>query len=467
MERIRCLLRKSSDEQAYEPLAEGHENDSEREGETAFPAQLVSDEDGLDDTEFSWFEYSVFVMLGIAMLWAWNMFLAAAPYFQARFADNKWILDSFQSAITSVGCLTNLGSMTILLQMQTKADYPKRILSALAINLVIFSLLAISTKAFQDVSSMGYLVFILIMVFGTSVATGFAQNGAFAFAASFGRPEYMGAIMMGQAIAGVLPAFAQILSVLAMPDADHWADPKDQMVVQNKSTSSSAFAYFLTALGVSILTAIVVVPMVQRHRLALDRKMGSSVTSIQEVEQALRKPVKMLSLYRKLHWLAFSVFLCFAVTMFFPVFTQKIVSIVPEDEAPRLLQPTVFIPLGFLIWNCGDLAGRLATNFHWMRLRSPRALFVVSLSRVVFIPLYYLCNIENKGAKIRSDAFYLFVVQLAFGWTNGWLGSLCMTEADSWVNEKEREASGGFMALNLVAGLTSGSLLSFAVSTSI
>jgi len=67
----------------------------------------------------------------------------------------------------------------------------------------------------------------------------------------------------------------------------------------------------------------------------------------------------------------------------------------------------------------------------------------------------------GKGAVIKSDAFYLFVVQFGFGATNGWLSSSCMMGAGEYVEEGEREAAGGFMAVNLVAGLTAGSLLSF------
>lgn len=78
--------------------------------------------------------------------------------------------------------------------------------------------------------------------------------------------------------------------------------------------------------------------------------------------------------------------------------------------------------------------------------------------------MYQLCNIRDRGAVINSDAFYLLVVQFGFGLTNGWLGSSCMMGANEWVEHGEREAAGGFMGLNLVAGLTVGSLSSFAVS---
>ena len=74
-----------------------------------------------------------------------------------------------------------------------------------------------------------------------------------------------------------------------------------------------------------------------------------------------------------------------------------------------------------------------------------------------------LCNIRGRGAIIKSDAFYLLVVQLLFGLSNGYLGSECMMGSADWVAEEEKEAAGAFMGLCLVGGLSVGSLLSFFV----
>ena len=391
------------------------------------------------------------------------MFLAAAPYFQSRFQDNESILAHFQSAIISVATITNLSSMLILGSIQSKASYPKRIISALFLNIIVFSLLSISTSYFRDVSSGGYLAFTLIMVFSTSVATGLCQNGAFAFASSFGRPEYIQAIMTGQAVAGVLPSVAQIVSVLALPPPDHWAGSDTQGAEGNDNTTS-AFVYFLTATGISVVALVSVYPLIRKHHRIIRSRMETSITSVEEAEQANRKVVGMWTLYKKLHWSAISVFLCFAITMFFPVFTQKIVSVVPQDKAPRLFQPGTFIPLGFLAWNLGDLFGRLSTLLPFSVRPRPVFLFVFAILRAGFLPMYLLCNIENHGAVINSDTFYLFVVQGGFGATNGWLGSSCMMGAGDFIEDNEREAAGGFMAINLVAGLMVGSLLSFAAA---
>lgn len=176
--------------------------------------------------------------------------------------------------------------------------------------------------------------------------------------------------------------------------------------------------------------------------------------------------------------------------MVFPIYTQLILSVRPEDSTststPRILKPDVFIPLGFLIWNIGDLAGRIICGWEKLTLtESPKALALAATARLVFLPLYAMCNIRGKGAVVDSDWFY-WMVQLLFGLTNGWVTSNVMMGTPLLVDGSEKEASGGFMGgflsriitsakeepfrlmlgklgLCLVFGLTSGSLLSFLV----
>lgn len=392
------------------------------------------------------------------------MFLAAAPYFQKRFEGDDWIVSHFQSAIISVSTITNLSSMLILTKIQSKASYPKRIFAALGINMIVFTLLAISTSILHGISPGIYLAFVLLMVFLTSMATGLCQNGAFAFASGFGRPEYMQAIMTGQGIAGVLPCIAQIVSVLAVPEKNAWEGDDDDAPLA-KESSTSAFVFFLTATVVSGLALFAFVPLVKRHNRLLESRMMESITSVEEAERAKRKTVGMWTMLKKLKWLAAAVYMCFAVTMFFPVFTSEILSNQPADTSSRLFQPASFIPLAFLCWNIGDLAGRLSTAGSFSLIHRPVLLFIISIARLGFLPLYLLCNIKDRGAVVPSDLFYLVVVQIGFGLSNGFLGSSCMMGAGEWVEDSEREAAGGFMGLSLVAGLTTGSILSFAASS--
>ncbi|KAF2821297.1 hypothetical protein CC86DRAFT_302800 [Ophiobolus disseminans] len=447
MDRVRKVFGDDTPEQTYEPLEGGSEGpDGERI-------------EGSGSQIFSWTDYSVFLLLGVAMLWAWNMFLAAAPYFQHRFASNDNLLRNFPSAILAVSTVGNLGFMIVLTKLQENANYPKRITVALAINAVVFTLLALSTKLFLSVSAGVYFAFLMFMVLSASLATGMCQNGIFAYVAGFGREEYTQGIMAGQGIAGVLPAMTQIISVLSVPAKQH-TDGKSE------GSSTSAFVYFLTATLVSTLTIAAFFYLLSRA--SSRQRMQSSLQDSDDLANSthsLRKNVPLTRLFHKLFWLAGAVFLSFAITMFYPVFTSQIISVRDPANAPRLFEPATFIPLGFFFWNLGDLIGRTGPALPALRLtHRPRLIFFLSIARLAFIPLYFLCNVGGRGASVNSDFFYLFVVQLLFGVTNGYLGSSCMMGFVEWVESEELEAAGGFMSLALVGGLAAGSFLSFAVA---
>lgn len=466
MERIRKMFGQAPAASAeYEPLHDPNEP-------TTLEGSAVLE--GQDELPFSWIEYSVFGLLGMAMLWAWyvftsctlhigrntdnlrNMFLAAAPYFASRFEDSPWIQTNFQSAIMTVSTIVNLGTMLILTNIQAAASYPYRINAALLLNTTAFVLLTASTVLFLDAPTSVYFAFLLLMVAIAASATGLIQNGAFAFAASFGRPEYMQALMAGQGFAGVLPAVAQVVTVMLFPPSDSEDDPDSQ---------SSAFIYFLAAVTVTVVALVAFVPLVRRHNRVMETRMAEhmadSFHSVEDAERAARKVTPLRRLFAKLRWLALGVGMDFAVTMFlFPVFTAKILSVQPERGL--LFTPPAFIPVAFFFWNLGDLGGRMATMLPFSL--TPLWLFLVSCARLAFLPLYLLCNIGGRGAAVPSDFFYLFVVQVLFGLTNGWTSSSCMMAAGDWVDEGEREAAGGFMGLCLVIGLTVGSLMSFTVS---
>ncbi|KAI4184245.1 MAG: hypothetical protein L6R41_004877 [Letrouitia leprolyta] len=263
--------------------------------------------------------------------------------------------------------------------------------------------------------------------------------------------------MTGQAVAGVLPCIAQIVSVLSVPEHD------GVKAGDGQESSKSAFIYFLTATAVSVTTLLAFLYLVRgQSSKSKPIETAEGVDNAQEEVEAEKKVVSMWTLFKKLRFLSLAVFLCFAITMFFPIFTQQILSIRDPGSAPRLLQPACFIPLAFLLWNLGDLFGRLLTGVSRLNLVLwPRTLFLLAIVRVIFIPLYLVCNVRGRGAAIQSDAFYLIIVQFLFGLSNGYIGSSCMMGAGVWVEREEREAAGGFMGLMLVGGLTVGSLLSF------
>lgn len=334
----------------------------------------------------------------------------------------------------------------------------------------------------------------MIIVALASSAAGFMQNGAFAFAAGMGRQEYVQALMAGQGVAGIIPLVVQIASTLSTGDAE---DAQSEA----KGLSDSALVYFVTATGVEALALGAFMYLSRRHR---GYQMNETTTPAfsdnsqhddnddtldddatpSPSHHTTRTP--LLTLFRQLFYPSLAITITFAITMLFPVFTAEILSTHP-DSSP-LLRPAVFIPLSFLIWNTGDLLGRLIPLIHRLSLvERPKILFSLSVARGVFVPMYYLCNIQRGGGGsgdastlssfitravevgglggTYGDFFYLFIVQFPFGLSNGYIGSCCMMGATSerFVSEDQREAAGSFMGLCLVLGLTIGSLASFCV----
>ena len=409
-----------------------------------------------------------------------NMFLAASPYFQHRFASSPSLLSAYSPTLLSVSTVTNTITMLILTHLQSNAHYPHRIVCFLLLNIIAFTLLALSTVLFRGVSDSIYFFFLMSMVFLAALATGLGQNGVFAYVSGFGVGEYTQAIMAGQGVAGVLSCLAQIISVLSVPPPVQRDDMKPTASFGERAgpkipqeSGKSAFAYFLTATTISVAALLAFLVLLRRNPDA-GAAGAASKQSLDSPEipdddnlsaSPPRKTVGLWILYKKLHWLSNAIFLSFLLTMFFPVFTQQIVSTRPADNLPRLFQPSCFIPLAFLFWNAGDFMGRLLPLIPPLELTLwPRTVFALSIARIVWIPLYLLCNIHGNGAVVNSDFFYLVIVQFLFGLSNGFIGSTCMMGAGKWVEADEREAAGGFMGLMLVGGLSVGSLLSFLVA---
>lgn len=386
------------------------------------------------------------------------MFLAGAPYFHYRLQSNEWAASHYQPSITSVSTVANLGTVVTLAKVQKDVSYPRRIILSYTIHIFVFMLLAFSTVLAKNAATGTYFDFLMVMVFGASMATGMNQNGVFAYVPMFRRKEYTQAIMVGQGIAGALPAIVQMLSVLALPEKKNDSDPP-------QDPSKSAFIYFITAAAVSTCALLCFIFLLKRSagkEPIVPEGDDESILS----EHIDRKVVGLWDLFKKLQWTALSVFMCFLVTMVYPVFTAEIESVHGGAGHSRLFDPSVFVPLGLLSWNVGDLIGRMSLLIpHISLMHRPRALFILAVARAGFIFLYLLCNIHGRGAVVQSDVFYLFIVQLLFGVTNGYLGSSCMIGASQWVSPEEREPAGGFMVVMLVGGLTAGSLLSFFITS--
>jgi solute carrier family 29 (equilibrative nucleoside transporter), member 1/2/3 len=214
---------------------------------------------------------------------------------------------------------------------------------------------------------------------------------------------------------------------------------------ESPQTSFLALGYFLSAMlvgGVSLGALGFLIPR-SRTGLASKEYMVDS---------------NWAKLSSKLRWPSLANFSCLCISSVSTVFVTKITSVVPVDTAPTILQPQTFIPLAIVLWNIGDLLGSVLAVSSQFLIRHPLVIFILSLARVGFIPLYLTCNIDGQGS-FAGDWFYLVMVQFLFGVTHGWLSGASMMGVPAWIAEGDREDAGAFMGMTLVAGLVAGSIL--------
>ncbi|KAK9457008.1 nucleoside transporter-domain-containing protein [Dipodascopsis uninucleata] len=413
--------------------------------------------------ELNHIDYITFLLIGIAMLWPWNCFLSAAAYFQMRFRESDFLRENFQSCMMSTSTITATCTMAVLSYMQRTASYPFRIWIALAMNIVNFTILAIASVVGRSFALWPYFVYLMVSVFFSALSTSLSQNGGFAIS-NIMAPIYTQAIMVGQAVAGVLPSIAQILSVVLVANTK-LADGSDDL----SSSATSSFIYFLTATGVTTIALFSFLKFYRQKSSLIERFSKQNRAEDEEyltaetTERTARRYIPAITLWKKLKGPAFAVFYAFGVTMMFPVFASNTLSVnyeVGVSGPNSWYRPSVFIPFVFLIWNLGDLAGRVICGRPNIVTRNGKTLVIWSLLRTLFIPFFLLCNVHGRGASINSDFIYV-ILQFLFGISNGYITSCGMMIAESFVEEEEKEAAGGFMGVAFNMGLALGSVCSF------
>jgi hypothetical protein len=164
---------------------------------------------------------------------------------------------------------------------------------------------------------------------------------------------------------------------------------------------------------------------------------------------------------------AIVLFLTYVITLaLFPVISSNLSSI-KECESHNRLRNDLFTPVTFLVFNAGDLLGRLfVTDVPIDKIPNlSRKLVWTSVARFLFIPLFLLCYSRTSiysSMAIPSDVFSL-VVQFLFAVTNGMLTSVCFRLAPGLIpaTTEMQQISSAILNFSLCFGLLCGSFLSF------
>lgn len=390
--------------------------------------------------------YFIMVIHGIGILMPWNMFITAKSYFEDYKLDqgNKTTEDvieyrtNFIAYIGIAAHFPNVLMNCINLFCQCGGKASTRIVTSIIIMVIVF--IATVILAMVDSSEWPVLFFWLTIASTIIInsACGFYQNSIYGVAAILPM-KYTNAIIFGNNFSGTFVACVNILAIALAPD-----------------TRTSAIYYFVTAIVVLLIAfdAYFVLPVTRffRHFKLLFKLKNQhfKTTGHQTFSNRLATSWKV---FKQIWVLALSVSFVFFISLaLFPQIQSDIKQI--DLGLPDVYWTPIFC---FLSFNLFAMVGYLFTEL--IKFPGPRFVWIPVFLRILFIPVYLLCNFRSQErvwpVLISND--YVFIVAGALmAFTSGYYSSLCMMYAPKKVDVQNAGTARMMMALFLVIGILAG-----------
>ncbi|CAL5222718.1 g5121 [Coccomyxa viridis] len=472
--------------------------------------------------------YWILCLLGVATLLPWNVFITESEFFDIRVhvpPTYDKIADSAETAIVLVFQFVNFFALLVLIPLQRCIPLHQQVMTPLVLTflvLVLAAALALWTSASGAVVIWATLISVGLM----GATTALLQGGLFGLA-GLCPPIYVQATSVGQAVAGFAVSVLSFLTTWAalVPEPGEERGPRDVAMTAFAYFGLSAAVVVASMAGYWMLqlipfwlhytsshsghgkgkeeenvleeggvtlngrgtdevqgpsdeaAAVDDVPLLRaaaRPGAAAGLKATSSGSLAVACPQMPRRVAPVKELLWRMRWHSTSLALCFAVTIaVFPSITASICSVHNPARRPPCLPHTpygrlsgdLFTPLLFLLFNMGDLLGRLLSGIGAYVHKSPPTSLLMgyALSRIVLAAALVFCHVVTPHAwrapeLFRSDLVPVILV-LVLGVSNGHLASLASMHMPSLLPHNYRDQSGPVIAFAITAGLTAGSIL--------
>lgn len=405
----------------------------------------------------------IIFVLGLGTLLPWNFFITASKYFNERLnstgtsgtSPKDYSYDSWMALLSQLPqLLFTLLNSFLYQRVRERVRVPFSLVGIF----LLFSLTAALVKVPMEPDNF----------FSITMATIWFINmcGAVLQGSLFGMvgllpPRYSTLFMSGQGLAGIFAALAMLFSILGKSDQ-----------------SSAALGYFITPCVATLGTLVcyLLLPRLKFADFYLNRHQPDKVEEVflesteknkkdLEANGKLSKQEEnqehssVLAVFKKIWLMALCVTCVFAVTLsVFPVITVRVRTVYDNAEWGNVFTCVCC----FIVFNVMDLAGRTTPYIVQWPSKESRWFPAVVFSRLVFIPLVMLCNVQDSKltAVFRHDCAFVVIMAL-FAFSNGYLASLCMAYAPQLVRCKDCETAGSLMTFFLVLGLAVGASFSF------
>lgn len=393
-------------------------------------------------------------LFGITSLLPWNFFIQANDYWLYKFrnvsipfdpsAENKTPLQAiFSSYLAIASKVPYVIFLLVNTYISTRLQPSKRIQWPLMAMVVFFLFTTVIVFVNTDVHQTAFFAVTILVVVAINAMCGFVQGGGTGIAGSLPK-KYMGYNVNGMALGGMLASVAQILSLVGN------TDPMD-----------SACFYFATATLFLVITFVF-------FRLTLKSELFNFYMSKQTSTQRKNKPreeghtASKWEIFKQIWPYALSIVLVFWVSL--AVLPAVVVLVLSTSTDHTIWTGRLFLPLAcFLLFNASDLVSRLVALRIPIPSRYKYVTLLLTLLRVVFVPLLMLCNAHpRKHLPIIFDSDVQFIVLIVFfGLTGGYLCTIILTQGPKQVPEEHHEQAGSQLALFLGVGLMLGSVSSY------
>jgi len=298
----------------------------------------------------------------------------------------------------------------------------------------------IDTKQWTD----KFFVITILLVILINACAGILQGTIFGIAGAAG-PRYIQGTMVGMGIGGIMVAIANMTSLAA-----------------GHSIQKSAFGYFTTAVIV-IIGCFISYILLSRTKL-MKYYFNQRPTENSHVAKQ-KTSASVIYILKNIYPQALSVCFVFSVTLALqPAIISNIVS-VNKDNGSGWTNKYFTTLMCFLIFNCGDVAGRVIAGNVLIVRGNGIGLPLLCFLRIGFIPLFMFCNYQPREhlPVVFNHDFIPILLNFFFAVSNGYLASLCMMYGPQQVPREYMEKAGAIMQLFLSLGLCVGAGLSYAI----
>jgi len=274
------------------------------------------------------------------------------------------------------------------------------------------------------------------------------QGSIFGLVGMF-HPRYTGAVMTGNAVAGVAISILRV----ATKSLSAWI-----------SNANSAKLYFLVSDIVLVICIFVYYFVLRRSPVTLYYMTKGSTANrtkyVTESETELQQS-GFWTIFTQIWDMALLASLNLFITLaLFPGITASIPSTI------KSLNDTHWMSIILITeFNVFDLIGRYITRYDGLIFFTPKTLWIPSLLRVLLFPAFIF---QLHPRYLDNDIFaYLFMA--IFSFSSGYLATLAMMYGPERCKAQDKERAGTisifFLTIGLTGGVWTGSLLNFLIFT--